>query len=771
LAPCHEDKNNSFSIRDCGNGKIDTKCHAGCDSRRQIAALKVMGLLKSPRRNEEGADKDALARTYGLSWRDFEQAGCVLKSWPINGEFMPCVVYPLHNGGAKIKSVARYGKGGEILSWPQGKRSSVHKSGGGSGWFDPAPSLESDLLVLTAGEEKAIAAVKAGFRAVSWSSGEGKPSSGAVESLSYLPRVPVVVAMDNDNAGRKGGKAWLEKLKLAGFDARKLVWPEGVADKFDLADWLREKGAESLRDLLLSERPEQEEDEENELLVGFDERAMVESCLRILAKSNLNLYQRGRVLVEVPENEIETEGSRPIRILSPTKIRVLLSSLVKFVSSDGKMRQIPRVLPTAISEWGEYEGFRELVSVLEYPALIRGNKIVREPGYYPESGTLLVRRNRCYPEMHPNPTAHEATIAAQELLDDFRDFPFETDIDRAAFLAYCLTVVCRDAVTGQVPGFIFTANDQGAGKTNLAIAPWLFCSGKAPGVFGGLPRSAEELDKRILAAIHGGQRGLIFDNVTHRIGGEALAVLLTSAAYQGRILGSTQTVTVKNNWVVAITANNAAVDTDQATRSVFIRLLAPPGHRERDQSSYKTPDFAASLIRNSAHVIRCLTILQAYILAGTPNQNQKSLRDFHGWTRLVSGAVVWSGLPDPLGRQKELARESDEESDNLLQFLSLIYDGQFGVSLRVPFSTADLVQWAQGQESFRAVLSSLRIARGLSIDNGMLGRVLRRLNGKPVDGFCLEKREGRNPNGGALWEVKRIFSEKEIHSEKDEVPF
>jgi hypothetical protein len=133
--------------------------------------------------------------------------------------------------------------------------------------------------------------------------------------------------------------------------------------------------------------------------------------------------------------------------------------------------------------------------------------------------------------------------------------------------------------------------------------------------------------------------------------------------------------------------------------------------------------------------------------------------------------VVWSGLPDPLGRQKELARESDEESDNLLQFLSLIYDGQFGVSLRVPFSTADLVQWAQGQESFRAVLSSLRIARGLSIDNGMLGRVLRRLNGKPVDGFCLEKREGRNPNGGALWEVKRIFSEKEIHSEKDEVPF
>src|SRR5262245_60036650 len=46
VAPCpaHDDRTPSLSIRDSDHGKVLVHCHAGCDQRDVIAALKEQGL-------------------------------------------------------------------------------------------------------------------------------------------------------------------------------------------------------------------------------------------------------------------------------------------------------------------------------------------------------------------------------------------------------------------------------------------------------------------------------------------------------------------------------------------------------------------------------------------------------------------------------------------------------------------------------------------------------------------------------------------------------
>jgi len=46
IARCltHDDREPSLSVRDSADGKILVRCHAGCDQREVVAALKARGL-------------------------------------------------------------------------------------------------------------------------------------------------------------------------------------------------------------------------------------------------------------------------------------------------------------------------------------------------------------------------------------------------------------------------------------------------------------------------------------------------------------------------------------------------------------------------------------------------------------------------------------------------------------------------------------------------------------------------------------------------------
>src|SRR5579871_929710 len=58
--PAHEDANPSLSIRDADHQQILVHCHAGCDQRAVIEALKARGLWRDPTRSQ----RRTIAATY-----------------------------------------------------------------------------------------------------------------------------------------------------------------------------------------------------------------------------------------------------------------------------------------------------------------------------------------------------------------------------------------------------------------------------------------------------------------------------------------------------------------------------------------------------------------------------------------------------------------------------------------------------------------------------------------------------------------------------------
>ena len=79
--------------------------------------------------------------------------------------------------------------------------------------------------------------------------------------VSGLPRVPVVVLGDDDKPGRKAVDETVEAFRNAGFDVRSKIFdapPTFRGVGYDVADWIADRRAEGLTDLLIFDRLDRE---------------------------------------------------------------------------------------------------------------------------------------------------------------------------------------------------------------------------------------------------------------------------------------------------------------------------------------------------------------------------------------------------------------------------------------------------------------------------------------------------------------------------------
>ena len=65
-----------------------------------------------------------------------------------------------------------------------------------------------------------------------------------------------------------------------------------------------------------------------------------------------------------------------------------------------------------------------------------------------------------------------------------------------------------------------------------------------------------------------------------------------------------------------------------------------------------------------------LTILNAYIVAGRPNQHLAPWGSYESWSALVRNAIVWCGEEDPGNTRRVLQETSDETANGLTLFIA-----------------------------------------------------------------------------------------------------
>jgi len=187
-----------------------------------------------------------LAKGYGLKAEDFAS-----ENFRTEGEW---IVYPCHRAdGAKVdkvKSLYRFADGPN-----QGKRDSRHRPGGiGSGLIGKDLFACSGMtLVLAGGEEKVLAAKKAGpeFAAICSSDGEKAPKPELCKLIAEAKPEEVVISFDADHAGRKNSITTAQALIAAGVRTVRIVqWGPARPKGYDLNDLLKEEGPGAVRNVI-----------------------------------------------------------------------------------------------------------------------------------------------------------------------------------------------------------------------------------------------------------------------------------------------------------------------------------------------------------------------------------------------------------------------------------------------------------------------------------------------------------------------------------------
>ena len=137
----------------------------------------------------------------------------------------------------------------------------------------------------------------------------------------------------------------------------------------------------------------------------------------------------------------------------------------------------PQWLPGMVKDWKDWPGVRPLAAVSTSPVLRGDGTIHQQPGY-DEKTAILYCPETAFPPIPEHPSRDDAIAGLAKLKEGVSEFPWQEPSDRSAWLAEVLSMCCRSAVDGPVPGFTHTANIASSGKTSLFHAAHLIATGR-----------------------------------------------------------------------------------------------------------------------------------------------------------------------------------------------------------------------------------------------------------------------------------------------------
>jgi hypothetical protein len=412
----------------------------------------------------------------------------------------------------------------------------------------------------------------------------------------------------------------------------------------------------------------------------------------------------------------------------------------------------PPIVTGPLLACGLYPDVKPLVGITETPIVRPDGSIHATTGYDPVTGYVYAPSIE-FPILD-RPTQSDAALAYAHLADAFIDFPYVDESHRSATVAAVLTVVCRTAVDGAVPCWLFDAASKRSGKSLQANVVSYITTGRAAA---GLtfPDDDDELEKVLAGCALEGSRIVNFDNIAQdqRFGGAAIDKYLTSVdTVQLRILGKTGNPIVPWRGVIMASGNNVNARGDMLPRVLSPRIESPLEHPEaRPLASYVHPerggedrlcgwarDNRASLVADA------ITIVRAYLLAGRPAVDVAEWGGFSAWTRLIAYALVWAGAPNPLGARRGTVDDDDPraaaERGLVLGWVQLCrHLGSLSTTASIALTTLypppKKDEPPDGFDDLREAIQALTGAKaGFPPSPSQLSGALRSLKGRPLGG-------------------------------------
>ena len=478
---------------------------------------------------------------------------------------------------------------------------------------------------------------------------------------------------------------------------------------------------------------------------------VVDAAERELAQSRRH-YQRGGLIVSI----VSDPGTRETRVQDislPALVRALAGAAT-WERYDARSEVWTRTDPPArhagvLFDSTSYHHLPVLIGLTRQPYLRPDGSLMLTAGYDPATGMFGVFDAREY-SVPDIPTRDDALTALALLQHLLTEFNFADDADLSAALAAILTATVRPCLN-HAPMFHVRAHMVGSGKSYLCELITAFATPQrgTPTTF---PGDDEECRKLLLAELMKAPAVIEFDNLTgDLVAHKSLCTVLTSEYMSGRILGVSKTATVNTRALFLSSGNNVGPVQDMTRRCITIHL--DPGCEVPAARTFTRPDLVRDVLRQrGTYVSAALTIVRAWIGAGRPKAECKSLVGFGDWSDLCRQPLLWLGLADPTDSVfKAMADDPDRET---LERILTAWQGAFG-------NTAAMVRdavkhaFSCGDEhvELREVLRDIADERG-EINRRKLGWWIRRHAGRIVNGRRFVRGSGNR--SAETWQVETV---------------
>ena len=310
-------------------------------------------------------------------------------------------------------------------------------------------------------------------------------------------------------------------------------------------------------------------------IIRIAAKALRENVVQLETVLEPEIYSQGSLLTRVSREHLNdaikrAEDQPRLISVSAAQVRVISMERADFQKYDARKREAPWYdcdcpldLASTFLSMGQWTRLKPLEAIARSPFVRPDGSICETPGYDPRARAIYLP-NRSYPSVPDRPTVDDARAALVRILSPFDQFPWYDQASRSAFASHILTEAARIAISTS-PMFWYTAPTAGTGKSLLSVMPSLIVHGNEPAM---RPWAVEgeELRKTLFASLLAGDRSIAFDNVPNGYKARApeLCAFLTSAIWQDRKLGASETHAIPNRAVVSASGNNVTPVSDLA---------------------------------------------------------------------------------------------------------------------------------------------------------------------------------------------------------------
>jgi len=313
-----------------------------------------------------------------------------------------------------------------------------------------------------------------------------------------------------------------------------------------------------------------------------------------------------------------------------------------------------------------------------------------------------------------------------------------------------LTAILRK-ILPSAPGVLIVASTPGTGKTTLARLIYITVTGCDMPV-ATLEGNSQEVKKELFSMLLEAPEIICFDNIPDgtEINDSNLAKILTTAVFNGRLLGGNEIGQAPTNSLILMTGNNLSLGSDLNRRCVRISLRSKT--EEPQKKRFKHFDIRTHCLNNRAQNIQdALIIIKAYFDAGRQLDDKNlDVSGFTEWDRMVRYPVLWATGIDPvksIDSNKIYSREVTAMTSVAHSLNRLFPNAKFRAAdvYHKLDSFSQAVELTDDEKALLEGMSVLNISTTLSPN--IVGKILNKMDDRFLDGLKLGvKRDAKRGN-------------------------